>query len=45
MSILRKVIDELEKPRAERPFGSGWLTGTLALLAGIAGLWLVLIRW
>ena len=33
--------NELEAPREERPFGSGWLSGTLALLAGLAGLFLV----
>ena len=45
MRLLKTVVAELEKPRAERPFGSGWLSGTGALLAGIAGLLLVLIRW
>ena len=33
MGLLKKVITELEKPREARPFGSGWLSGSLALLA------------
>ncbi len=45
MSVLRDLVKELEKPRADRPFGSGWLSGSLALLAGIAGLLMVLLRW
>jgi len=45
MSFFKELIKELEKPRTKRPFGSGWLSGTLALLAGITGLLLVLIRW
>lgn len=45
MKIIRQIIEELEKPRMERPLGSGWLSGSLALLAGIAGLLMVLLRW
>ncbi len=45
MRILKKVITQLETPREERPLGSGWLSGTLALLASIAGLLIVLLRW
>lgn len=45
MNILKKVISQLEMPRDQRPFGSGWLSGTLALLASIAGLLIVLLRW
>lgn len=45
MGLLKKVITELEKPREARPFGSGWLSGSLALLAAIAGLLMVLLRW
>ena len=45
MWVLRKVISQLETPRDERPLGSGWLSGSLALLASIAGLLVVLLRW
>ncbi|MEP4197168.1 MAG: sterol desaturase family protein [Aliishimia sp.] len=45
MKILRKVIKQLETPRDQRPLGSGWLSGALALLAGLAGLLIVLLRW
>ncbi len=45
MKILRKVVSQLETPRDERPLGSGWLSGTLALLASITGILLVLLRW
>jgi sterol desaturase/sphingolipid hydroxylase (fatty acid hydroxylase superfamily) len=45
MGILKKVISQLETPREERPFGSGWLSGSLALLASIAGLLIVVLRW
>ena len=41
MSIIIRLSNELEKPRAQRPFGSGWLSGGGALLAGLAGLLLV----
>ncbi len=41
MSIIKRLSAELEKPREQRPFGSGWLSGGGALLAGIAGLLLV----
>ena len=45
MNILRKVIAQLETPRDQRPLGSGWLSGSLALLAAITGLLIVLLRW
>ncbi|WP_458790851.1 sterol desaturase family protein [Yoonia sp. MH D7] len=45
MWVLRKVISQLETPRGERPLGSGWLSGAMALLASLAGLLLVLLRW
>ena len=45
MNILKKVITHLETPREERPFGSGWLSGSLALLSALTGLLLVLLRW
>jgi len=45
MKIFRKVIVQLETPRDQRPLGSGWLSGALALLAGIAGMLIVLLRW
>ncbi len=41
--ILKKIQSELETPRAERPFGSGWLSGSIALLAGLVGLALVIV--
>ena len=42
LARLRAALrNELEAPREARPFGSGWLSGTLALLAGLAGLFLV----
>ncbi|MGH1369413.1 MAG: sterol desaturase family protein [Maritimibacter sp.] len=34
-SKLASVFEELEKPRAQRPFGSGWLSGSLAVLMGV----------
>ena len=45
MSVLRKVINQLETPRDQRPLGSGLLSGALALLASLAGLLMVLLRW
>ncbi|KIT15348.1 hypothetical protein [Jannaschia aquimarina] len=45
MSFLRALMTQLETPREARPFGSGWLSGSLALLAALAGLLLVVIRW
>jgi sterol desaturase/sphingolipid hydroxylase (fatty acid hydroxylase superfamily) len=41
--FLGKVRSELEAPREERPFGSGWLSGSLALLAGIVGALMVVV--
>lgn len=40
---LAEVFEELEKPRAERPFGSGWLSGSLAILMGVLALAGVLV--
>ncbi len=45
MSVLRSILSHLETPRADRPLGSGWLSGSLALLAGLSGLLIVLLRW
>jgi sterol desaturase/sphingolipid hydroxylase (fatty acid hydroxylase superfamily) len=42
-NFLGKVRAELEAPREERPFGSGWLSGSLALLAGIVGALMVVV--
>jgi sterol desaturase/sphingolipid hydroxylase (fatty acid hydroxylase superfamily) len=42
-TILGKIVAELEAPRAARPFGSGWIAGTLALLSGLTGLALVVM--
>jgi sterol desaturase/sphingolipid hydroxylase (fatty acid hydroxylase superfamily) len=41
--FLGKVRSELEAPREQRPFGSGWLSGSLALLAGIVGALMVVV--
>jgi sterol desaturase/sphingolipid hydroxylase (fatty acid hydroxylase superfamily) len=41
--FLGNVRSELEAPREERPFGSGWLSGSLALLAGIVGALMVVV--
>src|SRR4029079_9511751 len=40
--LLAKVRAELETPRAERPFGSGWLSGSIGILAGVTGLLMVI---
>lgn len=40
--VRTKLRSELEAPREERPFGSGWLSGTLGLLAGSAALLMVI---
>lgn len=34
-SLIKRIIKELETPRADRWFGSGWLSGSGALLAGL----------
>ena len=39
--ILKRIKTELETPRPERWFGSGWLSGCGALLCGVVGLLLV----
>ena len=39
--LLSRLKAALETPRAERPFGSGWLSGSGALLSAIVGLFLV----
>jgi sterol desaturase/sphingolipid hydroxylase (fatty acid hydroxylase superfamily) len=36
--LIRAVVAELETPRPERPFGSGWLSGAGALLASLTSL-------
>src|SRR5712671_938657 len=41
--FLKKVGSELEAPREARPFGSGWLSGSIGLLAGIVGLLMVVV--
>lgn len=41
--ILAKVRAELETPRDQRPFGSGWLSGSIGILAGIVGLLMVIV--
>ncbi|KPL51066.1 sterol desaturase [Prosthecomicrobium hirschii] len=42
-AIRMKLRAELEAPREARGFGTGWIAGTLALLAGATGLLLVLV--
>ena len=42
-TYLSKVRAELEAPRQERPFGSGWLSGSIGLLAGIVGILMVIV--
>lgn len=42
MSLRLKVRAELEAPASLRRFGSGWISGTLGLALGVAGLALVL---
>ncbi|MEO8531744.1 MAG: sterol desaturase family protein [Deltaproteobacteria bacterium] len=41
-TIRDKLRSELETPRDQRPFGSGWIAGTLGLAAAIAGLTFVI---
>lgn len=41
-AFIMRVIHELETPRAQRWFGSGWLSGCGALLAGIVALLMVI---
>jgi sterol desaturase/sphingolipid hydroxylase (fatty acid hydroxylase superfamily) len=41
--MLGKIKNELEMPSELRKFGSGWLSGTVALLAAVAGLALVIV--
>jgi bacteriorhodopsin len=43
VKFLKKVRSELETPRHQRPFGSGWLSGSIGLLAGVAGLGMVIV--
>ncbi|GHC48452.1 sterol desaturase family protein [Neogemmobacter tilapiae] len=40
--IRQKLRAELQSPRAERQFGTGWIAGTLGLASAIAGLALVI---
>ena len=41
--FLARVRAELEAPRDQRPFGSGWLSGSIGLLAGVTGLLMVIV--
>ena len=43
MKYLNKVRAELEAPREQRLFGSGWISGSIGILAGIVGFVMVLI--
>lgn len=43
VKFLRKVRSELDAPREARPFGSGWISGSIGLLAGIVGLLMVIV--
>lgn len=40
-STIARVRTELETPRVERPIGSGWLAGTLGIVAGATSLLMV----
>lgn len=40
--FIEDIRRELETPRQERPLGSGWLSGSGALLCGLTGLFLVI---
>ena len=42
-NYLAKVRAELEAPRDQRLFGSGWIAGSLGLLAGITGFLMVIV--
>ena len=42
-SILVRLRQALEKPRSERPLGSGWLSGAGSLLAGLTGLLIAVV--
>ncbi|GLS45738.1 sterol desaturase family protein [Methylobacterium brachythecii] len=44
-TYLSNLVAELEQPRSERPFGSGWLSGSAALLCAVtATLMVVALR-
>jgi sterol desaturase/sphingolipid hydroxylase (fatty acid hydroxylase superfamily) len=43
MKYLHKVRAELEAPHHERMFGSGWLSGSFGLLAGVVGVLMVIV--
>jgi sterol desaturase/sphingolipid hydroxylase (fatty acid hydroxylase superfamily) len=43
LKYLHKVRAELEAPRDQRLFGSGWISGSIGLLAGIVGLLMVVV--
>ena len=46
MGLLQSLAADLEAPRAARGFGSGWLSGFLAIVLGLIGLCFVAaLRW
>ncbi|MEP3346225.1 MAG: sterol desaturase family protein [Litoreibacter sp.] len=45
MSFIRRLKTQLERPREDRPFGSGWLSGGGALLAGLTATALLAIMY
>ena len=45
MGLISKLVAEFERPHEKRPLGSGWLSGTLSILAGLAGLALVIVHY
>ena len=45
MSFIRRLKSQLERPREDRPFGSGWLSGGGALLAGLTAAALLAIMY
>ena len=42
LSLRQRLSAELNMPRAGRPIGSGWISGTAALVLGLAGLFVVI---
>lgn len=43
VSFIRRIKSELERPREERRLGSGWLSGSGSILAGLTGILLLLL--
>ena len=43
MAYFSNLIKALEKPRTERPFGSGWRSGAISVLIGVIAVALMII--